>query len=106
MSNDLISRKELLNWIEKEEAKMIAMNKMSAFLCDSFVPCIETEQLKKHILMQPAFDAEKVKLELIELRNAEVHKPYSPHSYAEAQKQGRYSAFSEAISIVEKGGIK
>lgn len=106
MSNDLISRKELLNWIEKEEAKMIATNKMSVFSCDSFVPCIETEQLKKHILMQPAFDAEKVKLELIELRNAEVRKPYSPHSYTEAQKQGRYSAFSEAISIVEKGRIK
>lgn len=65
------------------------------------------EAAKILIDKQPtAFDKEKVIWKLIELRNAEARKPYSPHSYEEAQKQGRYSAFSESIIIVEKGGIE
>lgn len=53
-----------------------------------------------------AFDKEKVHSELIELRNAEVFKPDSTNKYDEARSQGRYSAFLDAIRIVEKGGIE
>lgn len=53
-----------------------------------------------------AFDKEKVHSELIELRNAEVFKPDSTNKYDEARSQGRYSAFLDAIMIVEKGGIE
>lgn len=53
-----------------------------------------------------AFDREKVRWQLIELRNAEIYKPDSIDRYIEARTQGRYSAFLEAISIVERGGIE
>ena len=53
-----------------------------------------------------AFDKEKVHSELIELRNAEVFKSDSTNKYDEARSQGRYSAFLDAIRIVEKGGIE
>ena len=53
-----------------------------------------------------AFDKEKVHDELIELRNSEVFKPDSTYKYDEARSQGRYSAFLDAIRIVEKGGIE
>ncbi len=44
--------------------------------------------------------------ELIELRNSEICRPDSMNKYDEAWSQGRYSAFLDAIRIVEKGGIK
>lgn len=53
-----------------------------------------------------AFDREKVRRQLIELRNVEIYKPDSIDRYTEARTQGRYSAFLEAISIVKKGGIE
>ena len=53
-----------------------------------------------------AFDKEKVRRELIELRNEEIYKPDSINKYTEARSQGRYSAFLDAIKIVEKGGIE
>lgn len=53
-----------------------------------------------------AFDKEKVRRELIELRNEEIYKPDSINKYTEARSQGRYSAFLDAIRIVEKGGIE
>lgn len=53
-----------------------------------------------------AFDKEKVRRELIELRNEEIYKPDSINKYVEARSQGRYSAFLDAIKIVEKGGIE
>lgn len=53
-----------------------------------------------------AFDKGKVHAELIELRNAEVLKPDSANKCDEARSQGRYSAFLDAIRIVEKGGIE
>ena len=53
--------------------------------------------------IQPTvFDKEKVHSELIELRNAEVFKP----DFATKYEEGRYSAFLDAIRIVEKGGIE
>lgn len=57
--------------------------------------------------IQPtAFDREKVHSELIELRNAEVYKPGFATKYEENWSHGRYSAFLDAIRIVEKGGIE
>lgn len=53
-----------------------------------------------------AFDKDKARRELIELRNEEIYKPDSINKYVEARSQGRYSAFLDAIRIVEKGGIE
>lgn len=59
-----------------------------------------TPELEDMIAQQPtAFDREKVRRELIELRNEEIL-----NKYTEARSQGRYSAFLDAIRIVEKGG--
>lgn len=64
-----------------------------------------TPELEDMIAQQPtAFDREKVRRELIELRNEEIYKPDSINKYTEARSQGRYSAFLDAIRIVEKGG--
>lgn len=64
-----------------------------------------TPELEKEIEQQPTvFDKEKVKRELIELRNEEVYKPDSINKCTEARSQGRYSAFLDAIRIVEEGG--
>lgn len=66
-----------------------------------------TTELEKTIAEQPtAFDKDKVRRELIELRNEEIYKPDSINKYVEARSQGRYSAFLDAIRIVEKGGIE
>lgn len=66
-----------------------------------------TTELEKTIAEQPtAFDKDKVRRELIELRNEEIYKPDSINKYTEARSQGRYSAFLDALRIVEKGGIK
>ena len=66
-----------------------------------------TTELEKTIAEQPtAFDKEKVRRELIELRNEEIYKPDSINKYVEARTQGRYSAFLDAIRIVEKGGTE
>lgn len=64
-----------------------------------------TPELEKEIEQQPTvFDKEKVRRELIELRNEEVYKPDSINKYTEARSQGRYSAFLDAIRIGEEGG--
>lgn len=66
-----------------------------------------TTELEKTIAEQPtAFDKDKVRRELIELRNEEIYKPDSINKYVEARTQGRYSAFLDAIRIVEKGGTE
>ena len=66
-----------------------------------------TTELEKTIVEQPtAFDKDKVRRELIELRNEEIYKPDSINKYVEARTQGRYSAFLDAIRIVEKGGTE
>lgn len=66
-----------------------------------------TPELEKEIEQQPtAFDKDKVRRELIELRNEEIYKPDSINKYVEARSQGRYSAFLDAIRIVEKGGCE
>lgn len=66
-----------------------------------------TTELEKTIAEQPtAFDKDKVRRELIELRNEEIYKPDSINKYVEARTQGRYSALLDAIRIVEKGGTE
>lgn len=66
-----------------------------------------TTELEKTIAEQPtAFDKDKVRRELIELRNEEIYKPDSINKYVEARSQGRYSALLDAIRIVEKGGTE
>lgn len=66
-----------------------------------------TPELEQAIERQPtAFNREKVHDELIELRNSEIYKPDSMNKYNEARSHGRYSAFLDAIRIVEKGGIE
>ena len=66
-----------------------------------------TTELEKTIAEQPtAFDKDKVRRELIELRNEEIYKPDSINKYVEARTQGRYSAFLDANRIVEKGGTE
>ena len=69
------------------------------------------DEYRKSILKiiedQPvAFEKEKVHSELIELRNAEVFKPDFATKHEENWSHGRYSAFLDAIRIVEKGGIE
>lgn len=89
MSDDLISRESLI-----ENLRRFAPEHYSALVNDL-------------IIKEPtAFDKEKVRRQLIELRNEEVYKPDAINKYAEARSQGRYSAFLDAISIVEKGGIE
>lgn len=94
MSNDLISRKTLLDALEAGKDKVYEGKTI-------------LEVMKEIAESQPtAFDRGKVHSELIELRNAEVFKPDSANKYDEARSQGRYSAFLDAIRIVEKGGIE
>ena len=67
----------------------------------------EHRHFLKIVAEQPkAFDKDKVRRELIELRNEEIYKPDSINKYVEARTQGRYSAFLDAIRIVEKGGTE
>lgn len=68
---------------------------------------VENDPVRIAVKCAPtAFDREKVHDELIELRNSEIYKPDSMNRYNEARSQGRYSAFLDAIRIVEKGGIE
>ena len=53
-----------------------------------------------------AFNKREVKWELINARNAEAYKTDFANRSEVARAEGRYSAFLESISIVEKGGIE
>lgn len=88
MMDDLISRKSLLECAEYDDKGRLV------------IPYRKVENAPT------AFDKEKVRRELIELRNEEIYKPDSINKYTEARSQGRYSAFLDAIRIVEKGGIE
>ena len=89
MNDDLISRKSLIENLNK------------------FAPEHYNALVNDLIAKEPtAFDKENVYSELIELRNSEVFKLDFKNKYDEARSQGRYSAFLDAISIVEKGGIE
>lgn len=102
MSNDLINRKALYERVEKSmyenphsdsKVRQIHNHEHAHFLC--------------MIMQEPtAFDKEKVHDELVKLRNAEIYNPDATNRYDEARSQGRYSAFLDAIRIVEKGGIE
>lgn len=95
MSDDLISRKAVLNILTEARVK-------DSILCSPAFLEMLAQRIKK---VQTAFDKEKVRRELIELRNEEIYKPDSINKYTEARSQGRYSAFLDALRIVEKGGI-
>lgn len=89
MNDDLISRKSLIENLNK------------------FAPEHYNALVNDLIAKEPtAFDKEKVRRELIELRNEEIYKPDAINKYTEARSQGRYSAFLDSIRIVEKGGIE
>lgn len=89
MNDDLISRKSLIENLNK------------------FAPEHYNALVNDLIAKEPtAFDKENVYSELIELRNSEVFKLDFKNKYDEARSQGRYSAFLDAIRIVEKGGIE
>lgn len=105
MSDDLISRESLIEEIMSFRCSLTGLRSGKGMLA------LVADQYRKSILQiiddQPtAFDKENVHQELIELRNAEICKPDSMNKYDEAQSLGRYSAFLDAIRIVERGGIK
>ena len=86
--------------------KLLDADKLMDSLRDNLLIDVTTE-LEKTIAEQPtAFDKDKVRRELIELRNEEIYKPDFINKYVEARSQGRYSAFLDAIRIVEKGGCE
>lgn len=91
MSDDLISRKAVIEAVDRH-------TKEDGTLDEDISVILEE--------VKTAFDKEKVHSELIELRNAEVFKPDFTNKYDEAQSQGRYSAFLDAIRVFEKGGIE
>ena len=93
MSDDLISRQAAIDILLK---KLIQNGDM--YLAADAPKWVES--------LPTAFDKEKVHRELIELRNAEICRPDSMNKYDGAWSQGRYSAFLDAIRIVEKGGIE
>ena len=89
MSDDLISRKAVLNILTEARVK-------DSILCSpAFVEMI-TQRIKK---IPTAFDKEKVIEEL------EYDKEMSAKYSTGLRKQGHIEAFDEAISIVKKGGI-
>lgn len=97
--NDLISRKAALQILEYVFKKYrMSWGKESGGFCAAVQEGIEELPI--------AFDKEKVHSELIELRNAEVFKPDFATKHEENWSHGRYSAFLDAIRIVEKGGIE
>lgn len=99
MSDDLISRKEALQVLED----VFAEYRMSWGREHGGFGAAAQEVIEE---LPAAFDKDKVRRELIELRNEEIYKPDSINKYTEARSQGRYSAFLDAIRIVEKGGIE
>ena len=103
MSDDLISRKVLLETLTSCNFG----NASTVYDSDGFPTHISIVGIIKIIGNQPtAFDKEKVHSDLIKLRNAEVFKPDFATKYEKNWSHGRYSAFLDAIRIVEKGGIE
>lgn len=105
MSDDLISRKSLIEEIQSFRCSITGLRAGKGILAHA------ADEYRKSILKiiedQPvAFEKEKVHSELIELRNAEVFKPDFATKHEENWSHGRYSAFLDAIRIVEKGGIE
>ena len=105
MSDDLISRKSLIEEIQSFRCSITGLRAGKGILAHA------ADEYRKSILKiiedQPVvFEKEKVHSELIELRNAEVFKPDFATKHEENWSHGRYSAFLDAIRIVEKGGIE
>ena len=87
MSDDLISRKAVLNILTEARVK-------DSILCSPAFPEMLAQRIKK---VPTAFDKEKV---IEELRN-EIHLTvYDP------MISGRYIKKERAIEIIEKGGIE
>lgn len=109
MSDDLISRKAVIDYLREQNNNVIIEKQKDGFVSEDICRGMESaiSAFRNFILTLPtAFDKEKVRRQLIELRNEEIYKPDAINKYAEARSQGRYSAFLDAIRIVEKGGIE
>lgn len=101
MSDDLISRKAVLNILTESRVK-------DSILCSPAFVEMLTQRINK---MPTAFDKEKVINELVELRQKEYsHSDEVFESidgeeiYDAGRSQGRFEAYHNAIEIVEKGG--
>ena len=89
MSNDLISRKALLEKLEE--------------WCGSQTYLISEEVWKIIKNFPKAFDKEKV---IDELKRMEEESCKEWNEYGDAASLGKVITFAEAIEIVEKGGIE
>ena len=103
MSDDLISRKAVLNILTEARVK-------DSILCSPAFVEMLTQRIKK---IPTAFDKENVIDELVELRQREYNdyddEPETldgEEIYDEGRSQGRFEAYHRAIEIVEKGGIE
>ena len=103
MSDDLISRKAVLNILTEARVK-------DSILCSPAFPEILAQRIRK---LPTAFDKERVIDELVELRQIEYNDSDEEPElldgeeiYDEGRSQGRFEAYHRAIEIVEKGGIE
>ena len=97
MSDDLISRKAVIEAVDRHSRK-------DGTLDDDISVILEE--------VKPAFDKEKVIEELTELRqreykdNEEEEESFDGEEiYDAGRSQGRFEAYHKAIEIVEKGGV-
>ena len=107
MSDDLISRKALLEVIDI--SFIIPILKMN--LRPEHEAVLKIREITMN--MPTAFDKENVIDELVELRQREYNdyddEPETldgEEIYDEGRSQGRFEAYHRAIEIVEKGGIE
>lgn len=108
MSDDLISRKELLRKLSSGEFDECSV----IYDSDGFPIHISLVGIKNIIRTIPtAFDKEKVIDELVELRQREysdsdedLESIDGEEIYDKGRSQGRFEAYHNAIKIVEKGG--
>lgn len=101
MSNDLISRKAVLDYLEEQNNNLLKEKQKNGFVV-STEACRGMESaliaFRSFILAQPmAFDKEKVIEELKEQIELVSYNPMTA---------GRYIKKDRVIKIVEKGGVK
>lgn len=98
MSDDLISRKAVIEAVDKHTREDGTLDEDISIILEE---------------VKTAFDKEKVTEELVELRQREYNdyddEPETldgEEIYDEGRSQGRFEAYHRAIEIVEKGGIE
>lgn len=68
---------------------------------------VENDPVRIAAMCAPtAFNKREAKWELIKARTVEAYKTDFANRSEAARSEGRYSAFSEAIRIIEKGGLE